>query len=609
MTSAVAETSLAHFALPTAHLSPRQRIIFWIVAVVCAATRFMAMARTLWDWDEALFCLGMRAYDVTNHHPHPPGFPVYIFAAKLMRLFTHDDFRALQSINLIAGMLLFPAMFLLARELRFRFTTSVIAAAMCAFFPNVWFFGGTAFSDVPSIVLVVFAIAMFFRGCRDANAYLIATLLLALAIGIRPQNLIVGLFPGALATWYRWRANWRDVVFAAILGLTITALAFGSAVIATGSWPDYISAVRTHASYISRIDSFHSPERPPLWRLFDRFFIKIYQWQLMNVIVSIFGAISIIGAIRSRDRRVLYIVLAFLPVAIAAWLMLDRYSITRFSIGYCPMFAMLAADGIARISWKRRDVFEPLLGATVIGLFIGWTAPALTSVRNDVAPSVAAALAVRQHIDPHRDQLYVGFSMTPFLEYFVPYFPHIRVEGERALPIAPPPRRPFLLTEIDVEKPAGWVFTRERGRLWNITRRHYFDTALEPIRALPQFVSGWYVAERSGTEESRWMGRHSVTNLPPRNGKSALHLTFDIPDELMTSKPRLTISLNGAIIERFQPAEAHMTREYEVEAASNGAMNVLELDTTQVLNEQKQRLGTDPRDLGILLKWLSWGEP
>src|SRR5207248_2549943 len=89
-----------------------QGLIFWIVALLCAASRFLAMARTLWDWDEALFCLGMRSYDVTSHHPHPPGFPVFIGAAKLMRLIVHDDFRALQSLNLIAGVLLFPAVFL-----------------------------------------------------------------------------------------------------------------------------------------------------------------------------------------------------------------------------------------------------------------------------------------------------------------------------------------------------------------------------------------------------------------------------------------------------------------------------------------------------------------
>jgi len=590
-------------------LTSRQRLIFWIATIVCGASRFLAMARTLWDWDEALFCLGMRAYDVTNHHPHPPGFPVYIGAAKLLRLLTHDDFRALQSVNLIAGVLLFPAMFLLARELRFRFTTSVIAGMLCAFFPNVWFFGGTAFSDVPSMVLVVFAVAMYLRGCRDANAYLIATLLLALAIGIRPQNLLIGLFPGALATWHRWRDDWRDVIFALLLGIAVTGVAYGSAIYATGSWDRYVDAVRNHGEYISRIDSYHSPERPQLWRLFDRFFLKIYQWQPMNIIISIFVAVSIVGAIRRRDRRILYIALAFLPVAIAAWLMLDRYSVTRFSIGYIPMFAIMAADGIARVAWKRVDVFEPLIASIVIAMFVIWTAPAFTTVRNDVAPSVAAVSAVRQHVDPHRDRLFVGFSMTPFLEYLAPYMPYTRVEGERAMPISAVNRKPYLLTEIDVEQPSGWVFTREKGQLWNITRRHYFTTALEPIRDVPQFVSGWYGSERSTIDEIRWMGHHSVTKLPPRSGKSALHLTFDIPDELMPSRPTLTISLNGAIVDRFQPAEAHLTKSYEVDAAPNNAWNVLELDTDKVLNEQQQHLGNDPRDLGILMKWLSWGAP
>ena len=66
------------------------------------------MARSLWDWDEALFSLGMRSYDVTQHHPHPPGFPVYIALGRIVRLVIHSDFRALQAINLVAGMLLFP---------------------------------------------------------------------------------------------------------------------------------------------------------------------------------------------------------------------------------------------------------------------------------------------------------------------------------------------------------------------------------------------------------------------------------------------------------------------------------------------------------------------
>src|SRR5207253_4110097 len=161
--------------------------------------------------------------------------------------------------------------------------------------------------------------------------------------------------------------------------------------------------------------------------------------------------------------------------------------------------------------------------------------------------------------------------------YFVPNLQFIRVEGERALPMSSGSRKPYLLAEIDSTHPTGRVFRREHEHLWNIARRHYFDVALEPITALPQFVSGWNPPERQTIDEWRWMGRRSLTLLPAREGRSALHLTFDVPDELMPSHPHITIKLNGAIVDQFQAPEAHLSRDYEVVAAPNGALNKLEL--------------------------------
>lgn len=589
-----------------APLSPRQRAITWAVAVVCAATRFLAMARTLWDWDEALFCLGVRAFDVTSHHPHPPGFPVYIGAAKLLRTVIHSDFRSLQAINLAAGMLLFPAMLLLARELRLRFETAVVAGALCAFLPNVLFFGGTAFSDVPSIVLVVFAVAMLFRGCRDAKAYLIGTIALALAIGIRPQNLLVGIFPGLLATWYRARTSWRTVVAAALVGIAICAIAYGSVIFATGSYEAYMRTVRAHGEYIAKVDSFRSADRPPLWRVFDRFFIKQYQSPALSIVASIFVIVSVAGALRRRDRRLLYASLAFGPFAISAWLILDRFSINRFSIGYCPLFAILAADGIRRATRDRAGA-ESVVGAALTAAFFFWTLPALPAVRNEISPPVAAVRSIRQHIDPKRDQLYVGFAMVPFVEYFAPYYPFLRVLDERALPIGTSWRRPWLLTELDATPNRGFSVHRERGNLWNIARRHYFDVTLAPLKDSAQFASGWYVAERSGSDEWRWMGPHSATTLPPAQGDTVLRLVFDVPDELMPLRPLITVKLNGAIVGRFRPKEAHLSRDYHVQPALDGARNVLELDTERAVNPARQHAGDDARDLGLLVRMLSWG--
>ncbi len=581
---------------------------------ICGASRFFAVARSLWDWDEALFCLGMRGYDVASHHPHPPGFPVYIAAAKIVRIFIDSDFRALQALNVIGGMLLFPAMFMLARELRLRFSTAMIAATLMAFFPNVWFFGGTAFSDVASITLVVYAVAFLFRGCRDANAYFVGVLLLALSVGIRPQNVLVGIFPAALSTWFRARQSLRDVGFAALIGAVVIGVSYYSAIHATGSFGPYWNAIRVHSEYIARVDSFRSPERPPLWRLIDRFFIKQYQSPGLSIAVSVFVLISIAGAIRRRDRSMLCNAATFGPFAIAAWLMLDRYSISRFSIGYAPMFAIFTADGIARLwsaaPWRRLDENggkpphsegEALTAAALIAAFVIYTWPALTVARETVAPSVLGVQAVQQHLDPKKTDLYVAFPMTPFIDYFMPNRSYHLVFDERALPLTVPARTPYLLTEVDHTQPSGYVFRRDRDRLWNIARRHYFEVAVEPLPQLPQFVSGWYPAERSGVEEWRWMSSHSTTTLPRSTGTTKLHIQFDVPDELMSQPPTVSIVINGAVIDRFKAPEAHLVREYDV--TPGAVSNILEITTDRTLKS----FGSDARDLGLLVRYLSWG--
>ena len=593
-------------------LTGREKAIYWTVAILCGASRFLALSRSLWEWDEALFCLGMRDYDVASHHPHPPGFPVYIAVAKIARVFTNSDFHALQSVNIIAGLLLFPAMFMLARELRLRFTTAVIAAALLAFFPNVWFFGGTGFSDVPSIVLVIYAVAFLFRGCRDTNAYLVGSFLLAMSVGIRPQNLLVGLFPAAVASWYRARVSFRDVAFAAMIGTGVIGVAYASAIHATGAIGPYINAIRAHSDYISRVDSFNSPERPSLLRLIPRFFVKQYAQPGLSIATSLFVLASIIGAIRQRDQRMLFNAATFAPFAIVAWLMLDRYSVSRFSIGYAPMFAIFAADGIERlwsaVPWHRfQSGGDPphskgdwLLGAALIAGFIIYTLPALSIVRNTVAPPVLGIEAVSR-LDPHRTDLYVAFSMTPFIDYLLPDHPYHLVYDERGVPLTTPAQRPFLLTEIDHTRPTGLVFARDRGALWNIARRHYFEVALEPLDQLPQFVSGWFSPEQNGAEEWRWMSGESVTILPRSSGTTKLRVHFDVPDELMASPPTVSFILNGAVIDRFKPLEAHLVREYDV--TPGPAANTLQITTDRTL----ALASSDRRNLGLLIRYLSWG--
>src|SRR5262249_13656213 len=149
-----------------------QKFLLGALSVVVAISRWSALSTSQLDWDESLFALGVRNYDVTVQHPHPPGYPLFILFAKMARLAVRDDFRSLQAVVALASFLLFPATFFLLRELRVRFRIAIIGACITAFLPTVWYYGGTALSDVPALCSVVVASALFLAGARNPRAWI-----------------------------------------------------------------------------------------------------------------------------------------------------------------------------------------------------------------------------------------------------------------------------------------------------------------------------------------------------------------------------------------------------------------------------------------------------
>jgi hypothetical protein len=282
-------------------------------------------------------------------------------------------------------------------------------------------------------------------------------------------------------------------------------------------------------------------------------------------------------------------------------MMLDRYSINRFSIGYCPLFAILAADGIARLT-RAWPGAEPLVGGALIASFFVWTLPALATVRNTVAPSVLAVESVRQHLDPRADQLFVARDMDPFFQYLLPNDPFVHVFDEHALPLSADGRRAWILAEASVTDRDGFVFHRERGHLWNIARRHYFDAGLIPVRAQAQFVSGWYAPERKGPIELRPMSGNSTTVLPPSSGATTLHLELRFPAALLAMHPSVGIAFNGQLLDHFIASAEDEDREYHVTPAPHAGPNRLDLSTNQTI-----RKPGDQRELGMSVKSLSFG--
>src|SRR5206468_1856156 len=58
---------------------------------------------SLEDLDSINFALGVRDFDVTRHQPHPPGYPVFIFAAKIVHVMVPSEAHALALLGILCG--------------------------------------------------------------------------------------------------------------------------------------------------------------------------------------------------------------------------------------------------------------------------------------------------------------------------------------------------------------------------------------------------------------------------------------------------------------------------------------------------------------------------
>jgi hypothetical protein len=560
-------------------LTRRQR---WIVAALTAAialTRIFALSRSLWDWDEALFTAGVRAYDVTQHHPHPPGFPLFMLAAKLVHLVVPDAFRSVQTVTLLGAIALFPALFFLARELRFPFAVAASAAALYAFFPAVWIFGGTAFSDIPSTALVLVACALLLRGNVIAGA-----VVLAISVGFRSQNLLIGCAPALWATWIRIRdRRFGALAIAMAMGAIIILASYAGAAYASADPPrGYLGAMANLRKYVHDVDSVFNPGREPLRVLLFDYFVHPIRSGRFDYVVDALAAVGFLANVR---RFGAWMTLAmFVPFQIFGWLMLDPMSVSRYGTAWLPAYAIFAAAGACVFAYV-----DVAIVAAIVARLAWWTLPAVQIVRATDSPPAAAMQAI---VASHPTKpVYIHRSMSPFADVYL--HNTVDVLRERDLPFG------GNLYVCEGVRP-GRVYQRPLGALWHVVRHRYFAATLTTLDRVWRFGDGWHDEEGEGAVSYRWMRGRSVTLLPPAGPRARLALAFAIPTPLVAEEPVVTVTLNGRVVERVLCSAETASKTWDVDANPNGP-NELVLAVDRVVKP-----AGDVRELGLRLDAYSW---
>ena len=111
-----------------------------------------AITRSHWldDWDSVNFAFGLDDFDVTKHWPHPPGYPVYIAAGKLVYGVIADHAGALTLVSALSG----AAVASLERR-NSDWPVALCATLIMALSPLFWLQSGLALTDMFGMVFVV----------------------------------------------------------------------------------------------------------------------------------------------------------------------------------------------------------------------------------------------------------------------------------------------------------------------------------------------------------------------------------------------------------------------------------------------------------------------
>jgi len=220
-------------------------------AVAAVASRVPFAARRLWDHDSVQFALGVERYDLAAHHPHPPGYPLYVAILKLLAAAGIDALHGMVALSIAAAALgaalIVPLTARLASaaaaagasaanaaptpggpgpraappESAGPLAAGALAAALYVCNPLLWFYG-----ELPLVYAVEggLTVGLAYAALRMADGrgpLLAACAAFALAGGVRPSTLVL-LLP--LFLLGAWRARRR--------GATIGTLTAGAAVAA-----------------------------------------------------------------------------------------------------------------------------------------------------------------------------------------------------------------------------------------------------------------------------------------------------------------------------------------------------------------------------------------
>ncbi len=459
-----------------------------------------------YEWDEVLFLGALDRYDVASHSPHPPGYPVYVAAGRLVRTLVRDPQLALELVAVAAAIAVLWFLWRTARELEARPAVAFTASAIVAATPAFVFNANVGLSDVPGAAAATAAVWCLVRARREPRHLPVAAAVTALALGVRPQLIFAVLIPCLLALWPALRGRrWRPLLLAGASGIVVLLACWVPPVLVTGP-SRFADSVRYQAQWTALNEAGYHLPAAAVGEVLEHWLILPFGSTEMAFVFWLLVAGGTVAWLSSSRRELVLVAVGWGGAyLVAAMLTMNLTTSVRYIVPALPSLALLAAGVVVASARALRRA-----GATICVVWcaavIAWGAPVYV-LRREPAPAWEALEWVAHNYQPTTTTVLYQGMLIPHAPYLLlpRGFTTIYAADAEKLGVDSQTRQTVLNVGPEVPDGGEVLFSREwsSGRLRRLTRDRYNLCKVTRVPGLETAgpPPGWRSASRAAADQ------------------------------------------------------------------------------------------------------------
>lgn len=393
--------------------------ILYILLLTGLILRLQFLSPYLEDWDSVQFAIGLHDYSITDHTPHPPGYPLYILMGRAVNFFIQNDLFSLNIISAFLGSLAIIPLYFLVKKI-FDEKVALISCLLFLIIPVSWTLSEVALTNIPGQFFLITYAFLLYGSFNNFKRLIFSSFFGGLILGFRFTEFPIILCL-LLLTVVRTK-NIKTILLS--FGIFLTGLlTWVLPVIFITEFNKFIQAYAWVANYIFSHDSLNQQSQ--------NFFLFFKQriatlWTLLDISYTAFFVIiliaSIIYVIYEKRNWFAYkwqFLITWLLSYLVPLVFIYNLEVPRYSLPLAAPGAIIASYFLISIS--RKFKITTFLILLLIAFLLPQAFSQVYRFKNSTPPTIAPVKYVKSNFSPKKTIIIGTYTYRQF-QYYAPEF-------------------------------------------------------------------------------------------------------------------------------------------------------------------------------------------